>query len=144
MYYSHKSRVLILSPFFLQSVPPSLFSLFLPFSSLYFSLKLLSPYIFFSKRLFAALTTKLSANEDVSTSVKLGIRLILPVENVLLLSSISLAGKRWNQPPAQSDLGANWAKGAWWQNWGAQHFSCAALQRSVGNFSVERTVFRNN
>lgn len=70
------------------SSSPFFFSLLLP-------LELLSLYIFFLKGLFAALTAKLSA-EDVSTPVKLEIRLIWPVENVLLLSSIPPAGKRWN------------------------------------------------
>jgi len=75
---------------------PFFTSLFLFFSlSPSLSLEFLSPYIFFSKHLFAALTAKLSANENVSTS-KLGIRLISPVENVPLLSSIPPAGKRWN------------------------------------------------
>jgi len=73
------------------SPPVSLLSFFSFFLFLWLSLP-----TFFSKHLFATLTTKLSTNEDVSTPVKLGTTSDLAVENVLLLLSISPAGKRWN------------------------------------------------
>lgn len=71
--------------------PLLLFFLFLSFLGIPLPL-----YIFF-KRLFAALTAKLSANEDVSTPDEtLGYVWSRWWKTILLLSSIPPAGKRWN------------------------------------------------